>query len=116
MQKHIPRPQRDIRTVVIGDELITANYRYSPKGEWRTNFAKGGRIEYCEITSELEDVVLKASEAVGGGILGVDAMEGPEGLVVHEVNSNVEFRGASQVSNVDIAVKIVDYLVQEAKR
>ena len=116
IQKHIPRPPRDIRTVVIGDELISANYRYSPQGEWRTNFSKGGRIEYCEITSELQDIVLKASEAVGGGILGVDAMEGPEGLVVHEVNSNVEFRGASQVSNVDIAVKIVDYLVQEAKR
>jgi len=116
IQKHIPRPPRDIRTIVIGDELICANYRYSPEGEWRTNVAKGGKIEYYEITSELENLVIIASEAVGGGILGVDAMEGPEGLVVHEVNSNVEFRGASQVSNVDIAVKIVDYLVQEAKR
>jgi len=95
--------------LLTSEELITLMPFASKKdATWR--------IEYCEITSELEDIVLKASEAGGGGILGVDAMEGPEGLVVHEVNSNVEFRGASQVSNVDIAVKIVDYLVQEAKR
>jgi [lysine-biosynthesis-protein LysW]--L-2-aminoadipate ligase len=116
IQKHIHRPPRDIRTVVIGDELISANYRYSQGGDWRTNVSRGGKIELCKITPELEDIVLKAAQGVGGGILGVDAMEGPEGLVVHEVNNNVEFRGASQVSPVNIPAKIVDHLLLEAKR
>jgi glutathione synthase/RimK-type ligase-like ATP-grasp enzyme len=48
-------------------------------------------------------------------VLGVDAMEGPEGLVVHEVNSTVEFRGASRAVDVNIAREIVQYLVEVAR-
>ena len=42
----------------------------------------------------------KASKAMGGGILGVDMMEDEKnGLVVHEVNNTVEFKGLARVAN-----------------
>lgn len=117
VQEMIKRPPRDIRCIVIGNKLITSVYRYSADDEWRTNVARGGRTEIAPITKELEDIVIKTSEAIGGGILGVDLMEDLDnGLVVHEVNNNVEFRGASLVSHVDIADAILDYLETFLKR
>ena len=38
------------------------------------------------------------------------------GLLVHEVNNTVEFRGASNVSEVDIAGAILDYAVNIVKK
>lgn len=116
IQSYIETPSRDIRTIVVGDDVICANYRYAPSSEWRTNVSRGGTIESCKITNELEDIVCKAANAVGGGILGVDVMEGPDGLVVHEINSTVEFKGASQVSNDDISGRMVDYITSILKR
>ena len=37
----------------------------------RQNIALGAEPELCEITKEMEDMAVKASKAMGGGILGV---------------------------------------------
>ncbi|MCX8191994.1 MAG: lysine biosynthesis protein LysX [Nitrososphaerales archaeon] len=116
IQEYIHRPPRDIRCIVVGDEVITAYYRYAPPGDWRTNIARGGKAEPCKMTKELEDLALGAAEAVGNGVLAVDMMESDRGILVHEVNSRVEFRGASSVSNVDIAKAILEYAIREWKR
>jgi [lysine-biosynthesis-protein LysW]--L-2-aminoadipate ligase len=110
IQEMVDRPPRDLRCIVIGDNVIAAVYRYSKSNEWRTNVAMGGKAEKATITNELEDIVLRASRAVGGGVLGVDLMEDRQrGLLVHEINSTVEFRGAQEVSEMDIADAILDY-------
>ena len=101
----------------MGDKIVSAIYRYSPPDDWRTNVARGGRVEPYPLTSELEDLVLRASEAVGGGVLGVDAMESKKnGILIHEINSTVEFRGASTVSKYDIADEILNYALKVDKR
>ena len=77
----------------------------------------GGKVELAPITKEIEDLALRAAKAVGGGILGVDMMEDKHhGLVVHEVNNTVEFRGAASVSNVDIPSEMIDYAVKLARK
>ncbi|MDQ4050479.1 MAG: lysine biosynthesis protein LysX [Thermoproteota archaeon] len=117
LQEMVDRPPRDIRCIVIGDRVITAIYRYSSQSEWRTNVARGGVVELAPVTKEMEDLALRAAKAVGGGILGIDMMEDKNrGLVVHEVNNTVEFRGASSVSKVDIPGEIIEYAVRLAKR
>lgn len=110
-QELIQRPPRDIRCIVVGEKLIAAVYRYSSEDEWRTNVAKGGKAELIEITSELEKLALKAARAVGTGVLGIDMMEDQKrGLVVHEINNTVEFRGASLATRIDIADMIIEYI------
>ena len=117
IQEMIQRPPRDIRCIVVGDDIIAAVYRYSAQNEWRTNVARGGKAENAPITKELEEIALRAASAVGGGVLGVDLMEDEQrGLLVHEINNTVEFRGASNVSTVDIASAIIDYSVIVAKK
>ena len=116
-QELIDRPSRDIRCIVIGDQIVASVFRYSSENEWRTNVAVGGRTEMAPLTSELKEIVLKASNAVGGGILGVDLMEDKErGYLVHEVNNTVEFSGASAVCKSDIAGAMTDYLVKMSSK
>jgi [lysine-biosynthesis-protein LysW]---L-2-aminoadipate ligase len=117
IQEMVNRPPRDLRCIVVGDKLIAAIYRYSAQNEWRTNVARGGKAEAAPITKELEDIALRAAKAVGGGILGIDLMEDEKrGLLVHEVNNTVEFRGASSVCEADIADAIIEYALLIAKK
>src|ERR671920_2104434 len=50
IQEMVDRPSRDIRCIVIGDQVLTAIYRYSTQSEWRTNVALGGKVELASLT------------------------------------------------------------------
>ncbi len=116
VQEFVGRPPRDIRSFVIGDQTVAAIYRYSGGTEWRTNTARGGRAEKCRITPELDELSVKAAEAVGGEFVGVDLMEGRDGLLVHEVNNTTEFKNTVPATGVDIPGMVIDYLVSADKR
>jgi len=111
LQERVKRPPRDIRAFVIGGRVAAAIYRISAEGVWKTNTALGGRAVACPVTSELEDLCLRAAKAVGEGVFGVDCMETSEGMVVHEVNNTVEFRNSVPATGVDIPGLILDYLI-----
>jgi [lysine-biosynthesis-protein LysW]--L-2-aminoadipate ligase len=80
---------------------------------WLTNAAQGADTEELEVTDEMADLVERASEAVGGGLLGVDLMETGDAYTVHEVNHTVEFKALDEVTDVDVPAAVVDWL--EAK-
>ena len=115
LQEMIDRPPRDIRVITVGDQAVSAMYRKS-SGGFKTNIALGADPELCEITKEIEDLCEKTSKAVGGGILGIDLMEDKKrGLVVHEVNNTVEFKGLVKVSKRNIPKEMIDYAVRNIK-
>jgi [lysine-biosynthesis-protein LysW]--L-2-aminoadipate ligase len=116
MQEFIKRPPRDIRAIVAGDSIVACVHRYAPPGEWRTNVARGGTSKAFKADKDLKETVLKAAEAVGGGILGVDAMESSSGYMIHEVNNTVEFKGAQSAVDFDISARIMQYVARSAKR
>jgi [lysine-biosynthesis-protein LysW]--L-2-aminoadipate ligase len=115
IQEIVKRPPRDLRIFVIGEEAVTGIYRYSFQ-DIKTNIARGGKAEACHLTDELREISLKAAEAVGGGILGVDLMETDEGYVVHEINHTIEFQATVKVTKVNIPKYIVGYLLRKAKK
>ncbi len=115
IQEFVKRPPRDIRSFVVGGRTVAAIYRVS-SGDWRTNTARGGRADPCPIGKELDELSIKAAEATGGEIVGVDLMESDEGLVVHEVNNTTEFKNTVPATGIDIPKIIVDYLVDVQKR
>jgi [lysine-biosynthesis-protein LysW]---L-2-aminoadipate ligase len=116
LQEYVQRPPRDIRVIVAGDEIVASVHRYAPPGEWRTNVARGATSKAFKPDKELKEIVHKAAAAVGGGVLGVDAMESSGSYVIHEVNNTVEFRGAQSAVQVDIPSRIVQYVIRSAKR
>jgi [lysine-biosynthesis-protein LysW]---L-2-aminoadipate ligase len=116
IQEYVKRPPRDIRAVVVGDQIAACVYRYSAKGDWRTNVARGGKSKEFKPAGHLAEMIIRAAEAVGGGVLGVDAMESPDGYLIHEVNNTVEFRGAQSAVDSNIAKQIVRYVSSVVKK
>jgi [lysine-biosynthesis-protein LysW]--L-2-aminoadipate ligase len=111
IQEYIDKPERDLRTFVIGDETICGITRTS--AHWITNTARGGTAENCPITPEIDRLSLAAAQAVGGGVVAVDLLESPGGdLLVNEVNYTMEFRNSIEPTGVDIPARIVDYVLQ----
>jgi len=111
IQEYVDKPGRDIRALVVGDEVVYAIYRRS--AHWITNTARGGEPLPCPLTPEIVALSLAAAEAVGGGIVAVDLLETADGrLLVNEVNHTPEFHGAMQATDADIAGKMVDYVLE----
>jgi len=116
LEEFVQRPPRDIRAIMIGDKVVAAIYRYSGDSQWKTNMALGGRAEECKVTKELEDICVRAKNAVQGQIVGVDLMESKEkGLLVHEVNNTTEYKNTVRVTGVDIPALMIDYTLQSRK-
>jgi len=114
IQEYVDKPGRDIRVMVAGDEVVYAIYRQS--SHWITNTALGGEPLPCPLTEDLVELAVAAARAVGGGIVAVDLLETAEGtLLVNEVNHTPEFHGARLATDVDIAGRIVDYVLRVAE-
>ncbi|MFN2105129.1 MAG: lysine biosynthesis protein LysX [Candidatus Promineifilaceae bacterium] len=115
VQEYIDKPGADLRTFVVGDETICAILRRSD--HWITNTARGGQALNCPITAEIDDLSRAAARAVGGGIVAVDLLQDQDGrLLVNEVNYTMEFRNSIDPTGVDIPGRIVDYVLEIARR
>lgn len=114
IQEYVPKPERDLRVFVVGDRVVGAMLRHSES--WRTNAARGAHVEPLPVTPELSELSLRAAEAMGGGVLAVDLMESPQGLVVHEVNPTPEFKALQAATGIEIADAILDYALEQWRR
>jgi len=110
IQKYIDKPSRDIRVFVVGDEVICAIYRTSE--HWITNTARGAKATNCPVIPELKNICIKATKAVGGGVLAVDLLETSDGFLVNEINYTIEFRNSIEPTNVNIPARVIDYVYQ----
>ncbi|ELY88120.1 lysine biosynthesis protein LysX [Natrialba taiwanensis] len=112
VQEFVEKPGRDIRVLAIDGEPIAGMVRSSD--HWITNAAKGAETDVFELDDEAEDLVQTASDAVGGGLLGVDLMETGDSYTVHEVNHTVEFKALNDAVETDVAGTVVDWLEEKA--
>jgi [lysine-biosynthesis-protein LysW]--L-2-aminoadipate ligase len=114
VQEYIVKPQRDIRAFVIGNRTVCAIYRSST--HWVTNTARGAVATNCPVTPELDELCVRAAQAVGGGILAVDVLEDPErGFLVNEINATMEFRNSIAPTGVDIPDLMIDYVLSNVR-
>ena len=116
VQEFVDKPGRDIRVLATDGEPVAAMTRTSD--HWLTNAAKGGDTAGFELDETALDLVENASDAVGGGLLGVDLMEvGGENsgeYTVHEINHTVEFKALNGCVDIDVPATVVDWLETKA--
>ena len=74
LQKFIPHGNRDIRALVIGDEVIAAMYRVAENNGWKTNVSLGATPEFCELNEKLKKICVKSAQIIGCEIAGIDIM------------------------------------------
>lgn len=110
------RGRRDIRVLVVGHRVAGAQVLTPVHGDFRSNVHLGGQGRAFAMTDAIEDLSLRAVEAVGLEIAGVDLMvaEG-ESPLVGEVNYAPGFKALEATTGRDIAGKIVDYAVNRIK-
>lgn len=113
LEEYIPNPGEDIRAIVVGGRVIGSMKRIAEKDELRTNIGIGGKGKPTKISVRMEDLALKAADALGMDITGIDIIKGPKGPVVIEANVNVHFEGFTRTMGINVAKEFVDYVKTE---
>jgi RimK family alpha-L-glutamate ligase len=114
IQEFVPHGHSDIRAFVINGQVIAAMRRVAES--WKTNCSQGARPAPTTLGTEFEDLAVKAAKAVGCKIAGVDILEGPNGPKICDVNSQPGWKGLQIVTKVNIAERIVNFVLSELKK
>lgn len=100
----------DLRCFVVGDRVVAAMKRQAPKGDFRSNLHRGGSAKGVHATAMEQDVAVRAAQALGLGVAGVDLIRSRRGPLVLEVNASPGLEGIEAASEVDIAGAVIDCL------
>ncbi|MEJ5328069.1 MAG: RimK family alpha-L-glutamate ligase [Candidatus Bathyarchaeia archaeon] len=114
IQEFVPHGTSDIRAFIVGGRVIAAMRRVADN--WKTNYSQGARPVPITLDSALEEIAVKAANAIGCKIAGVDILEGPDGPKICDVNSQPGWKGLQMVTKVNIADEIVNYVLSELKK
>lgn len=104
----------DIRAFVVGGKVVASMKRQSLDDDFRSNLHLGGEGIPIKLTDEERKTAQKAAKAMGLPICGVDMMRSSKGPLVLEVNASPGF-GIEKVTGHNVAVKIIEYIEQNAK-
>jgi RimK family alpha-L-glutamate ligase len=114
LQEFVPHGTSDIRAFVVDGHVIAAMRRVAEG--WKTNYSQGARPAPIELNHDYETIAVKASKAVGCKVAGVDILEGPQGPMIVDVNSQPGWKGLQIVTKVNIADEIVNLVLSELKK
>jgi RimK family alpha-L-glutamate ligase len=114
VQEFVPHGKRDIRTFVIGGQVVAAMYRVA--NSWKTNVSQGASSVRANLPQETEKLAIDAAKVIGCEIAGVDIMENKKGPVINEVNSQPGWRGLQTTTKLTIADQIAEYVLSKARR
>ncbi len=116
LQKYVPNPGEDLRVFVAGGEVVAAMKRKAAPHEWRSNIHIGGHGVAYKLSNAESETALKAADAVGVEIAGVDLISAKGNPFVIEVNASPGFRGLLAATGINAADKIAAYAIEKAKR
>ena len=98
---------KDVRALVVGDEVVGAMRRQAQGGEFRSNIHRGGEGKSIKLDKHFQETAVKAAKTIGLSVCGVDMLEGKTGPKVMELNSSPGFEGLESATKKDIAGAIV---------
>ena len=101
---------KDIRALVIGDEVVGAMERTAPEGDFRANIHLGGEGREVNLSDDEKRMAVKAAKTLGLRIAGVDLIRSKRGLLVIEVNSSPGLEGIEAATGKDIASRMINYI------
>ncbi len=101
---------RDIRVVILGKEVVLSYWKEAKKGEFRTNIARGGKINFEKVPDDAIDLCLFVSKKAGIDHAGFDVIMTNSGPFIIEVNINFGKEGFREkgLSYKKILAKLAD--------
>jgi RimK family alpha-L-glutamate ligase len=106
---------KDIRAVVVGDQVVASVLRSNDTGDFRSNIAQGATASAYKMTPAEQSVAARAVQALGLEYGGVDLMFGEDGLVVTEVNSPCDLSFIHPATGISVPHHIIKYLLEKHK-
>ncbi len=111
-----PDHRKDLRILVVGNQVAGAMALTPKKGEFRSNFHMDGKARSIALSPQWEDMAIEAARACHLEIAGVDLIVTADGTpYIMEVNYSPGFRGLEGVTGIDIAEKIINYIAEIIK-
>lgn len=104
---------RDVRIILIGGKVTAYMERYSTS-DFRSNLSQGGKARAIHLTSAFKHAAELAASTLKLDYCGVDLLYGPNNEpILCEVNSNAFFKGIEEVTGINIASRLVDYIIKK---
>lgn len=103
---------RDVRVIVVGGKALGGMERRAQGEEFRSNIELGGVGKAIELDEAYVRAAERAAIALGLNYCGVDLLEGKEGPVLCEVNSNAFFEGFEQATGIDVAQAYAKHIIK----
>ena len=100
----------DLRVIVVDGVVIAAMKRQSKEGDFRSNLHRGGTSEMIKLTTEEENIAIRAARALRLGVCGVDILQSQRGPMVLEVNSTPGLEGIETTTGKNISKSIIGYI------
>lgn len=99
----------DLRCFVVGDRVVASMRRQAPEGDFRSNLHRGGTAQAASASAAEADAAVRAAQALGLGVAGVDLIRSRRGPLVLEVNASPGLEGIEDATGVDIGGAIIDW-------
>jgi RimK family alpha-L-glutamate ligase len=105
--------EKDLRLVVIGDEVVAAMERIPGEGEFRANFSLGGAVEKFDAPEDMKTLAVRAAKACECEMSGIDVLVDKQGKYwILEANRTPGLTGISKALGFNVAEKLVSYLLK----
>ena len=95
IQEYLPS-DRDIRVVIIGENIVHAYWRIAPENDFRCNMAVGGRISLASIPPPALDLALHTARSCRWDDVGIDICQYNGDFYVLEANMKYGKEGFRQ--------------------
>ena len=108
LQEFIPNKGYDVRCLVVDGEVVGREKRFNPD-DFRYNVAAGGSAAAFE-DDAYDELSVKAAEAVGLRIAGIDILPSRDGTpYILEANCFPGYKALMDATHIPVHKKIVDY-------
>lgn len=102
---------KDIRVILIGEQIVGYYSRKAKNKDFRSNISTGGtRNPNIEIPKELNDKAIKIARYLSSDFISVDFMYGTNEFLACEINDYPLIKGFDHVTDLKIAQQVILHL------
>lgn len=106
---------KDVRCLVVGDQVVAAIERQAKAGDFRSNLHRGGTARVAQISEQERALAIKAARTLGLEVAGVDILRAHRGPLVMEVNASPGLEGVEKTTGLDIATMMICWTEAQAR-
>ena len=104
---------RDLRVLVVNGKVVGCMMRQSVDGDFRANITRGGEAIPYQIDEDIEWISGESARLLDLDIAGVDLLFNEDSYTICEVNSAPGFEGMEKYTKINVAEKMVDYIIKK---